>query len=117
MDTSDDDPYPGWVLRAATSVLAMLLLAACVRSGQGGRSDGDDGTCYGACEHYLGCKGDERQEARATCLTECREIFVQDGKPDRQSLRMFENLKCDAAVAFVDGEPKARRSAATEPRR
>jgi len=101
--------------RAGLGVFASWLVAGCVHSGQGSRSDVDEGTCYGACDHYLGCKGDERQESRDTCLAECREIFVQDGKPDRQSLRDFQGLECEAAVAFVDGEPSAPRAAATNP--
>jgi hypothetical protein len=100
--------------KAGLCVLTTCLLASCLRAGQGSQSDRDDGTCYGACDHYLGCKGDEREESRDTCLSECREIFVTNGQPDRQSLRMFEDLECDAAVAFVDGEPAAQRSAANE---
>lgn len=101
--------------RAGLCVLTTWLTAACVHTGQGSRSDQDDGTCYGACDYYLGCKGDERVESRDTCLVECREIFVQDGQPDRKSLRMFvQDLDCDEAVAFVDGEPAAQRSAANE---
>ena len=117
MDSEGGRPYPGWVFgavrRTAGGALAALLMAGCVHPGQGSRSHADDGTCYGACDHYLGCKGDERPESRDTCLAECREIFVQDGKPDRKSLRMFEDLECEAAVAFVDGEPSGRRSAST----
>lgn len=97
----------GAVWRSALGLLVVAMMAGCLRGGQGGRQDSGEGTCYGVCDHYLGCKGDERQESRDTCLTECREIFVQDGTPDRDSLRDFENLECEAAVAFVDGDQRS----------
>ena len=98
-------------VRSVLALLAACALAGCVRVGQGATADANGGTCYGVCDHYLGCKGDERQASRDTCLAECREIFVQDGEADRESLREFEELECEAAVAFVDGEPPAKRSA------
>ena len=97
-------------LRAGLFALTSWLATGCVHTVQGRTSDRGEGTCYGACDHYLGCKGDLRQESRDTCLSECREIFVQDGRPDHESLRMFEELECEAAVAFVDGEPAASAS-------
>ena len=62
------------------------------------------GTCEGACDHYLSCKGDASGAAQSTCVAECREIFAYDGEEDRMSLLDFESMQCEAAVAFVDGD-------------
>jgi hypothetical protein len=99
------------VWRTALGALAVVAFAGCVHAGQGSSAEADDGSCYGACGHYLECKGDRRQSSRDTCLSECREIFVQDGTTDHDSLRDFENLECEAAVAFVDGDASAKTSA------
>lgn len=62
------------------------------------------GTCTGACDHYLDCKDSDSEDARDRCLEECEQIFVYKGEPDRASLQDFEELECEAAVAFVDGD-------------
>ena len=86
-------------------VALVLLSAGCVRHARPHHvRAGVTGTCEGACGHYLSCKGDGSAEAKRTCVAECREIFVYEGEPDRRSLEDFENLQCEAAVAFVDGD-------------
>lgn len=62
------------------------------------------GSCGGACDHYLECKQSDSDQARDECLAECEQIFVYKGEPDRVSLQEFEELDCEATVAFVDGD-------------
>jgi hypothetical protein len=62
------------------------------------------GSCTGACDHYLDCKQSDSEDARDECLEECRQIFVYQGEPDRASLQDFEELDCEATIAFVDGD-------------
>jgi len=66
------------------------------------------GSCEGACRHYLACKEDDSRVSQSACETDCREIFVDRGQPDRESLREFEGLDCASAVAFVDGNDGRR---------
>ncbi len=61
------------------------------------------GTCAGACDHYIECKPDHSEAARARCNTECPEVFS-----DEESLRGFESLSCKDTVEYVEGErPRA----------
>jgi hypothetical protein len=109
----------GW--RGIIGVAAALLAGAslsCVRYAQYHRLSAPTGTCDGACRHYVGCKEDESAGAFSSCVDDCREIFVHEGEPDRDSLRVFEGLECKAAVAFVDGDDEGRDHTATStPRR
>jgi hypothetical protein len=89
-------PFGLWLAVLATTTSCMRY----VRSG----SPDTTGTCEGACEHYVDCKRSDSEAMRGTCLAECREIFVYQGEPDRESLEQFEELECEAAVAFVDGD-------------
>lgn len=56
------------------------------------------GTCEGACDHYLACKRSRNADARAACVSECRDVFQ-----DAESLRAFESLSCRDAVEYVEG--------------
>lgn len=59
------------------------------------------GTCAGACDHYVGCRGergDDRAAVRAACVEECPQVFA-----DRESLMTFESLSCPATVDYVEG--------------
>ena len=58
------------------------------------------GTCEGACDHYLSCKGGGDANA---CVAECHEVFS-----DPDSLRAFESLTCEDTVEYVDGPRAAR---------
>jgi hypothetical protein len=49
------------------------------------------------CAHYQGSPQDDR--LYATCVDECREIYE-----DPQVLVEYERLRCDDAVAFIEGE-------------
>jgi hypothetical protein len=56
------------------------------------------GTCQGACEYYVACKGFEDPALTRACVAECDEVFS-----DAESLRAFESLSCDNVVLFVEG--------------
>ncbi|MBK9033065.1 MAG: hypothetical protein IPL61_17655 [Myxococcales bacterium] len=56
------------------------------------------GTCGGACDHYVTCRGSEDGGVRAACQAECPEVFS-----DRDSLMSFESLSCEATLEFVEG--------------
>jgi hypothetical protein len=95
-------------------VMAAALLS-CVRYARM-QTFTSTGTCAGACRHYLACKGDGSDASQKVCEEDCGEIFVDDGEPDRESLREFEGLDCEIAVAFVDGDGGRRdRSAGSHP--
>lgn len=113
LDSRAVAPYPVWMLgrglwvrvRAVFPALVLsFALTGCVRVGQGSGDTAEGPSCYGACDHYLECKSDNRSESLDSCLAECREIFVQDGKPDTGSLDEFEQMDCEKTIAFVDGE-------------
>jgi len=86
---------------------------SCVRFGQMRRFSSQTGTCDGACRHYLDCKDDSADTSLRTCMAECSDIFVHEGEPDRDSLRVFESLECEAAVGFVEGNDDGRSRTAT----
>lgn len=58
------------------------------------------GTCGGACDHYVDCRGrpDRGGAIRQACLAECPGVLG-----DEESLMAFESLSCPAAVEFVEG--------------
>jgi len=91
----------------------MAASLSCVRYGRFTGFSTTSGTCDGACQHYLSCKDDERPESFRTCVADCRDIFVYQGEPDRESLRTFESLECKDAVAYVEGDDDGRRPTAT----
>lgn len=86
-------------------VLSALLIgqASCMR--RGGENAGYrrlTGTCEGACDHYRSCKASRQEPVSdpgyGACVVECSEVFSS-----AESLRAFESLSCDDAVAFVEG--------------
>lgn len=83
----------------ALAVAFALVVAGCavVRYIQGPQLTG---TCAGACDHYVGCRGDrpDSAEVRAACVEECPQVFA-----DRESLMTFESLSCPATVDYVEG--------------
>ncbi len=101
----------------AGGALAAALLGSCVvRYVMGPRITG---TCSGACDHYVECRGKTSAEVRAACLTECPQVFG-----DRESLMAFESLSCPNTVEFVEGpdrrppgQPGPGRSTAAPARR
>jgi hypothetical protein len=86
-------------LRVLLLVLAGLALTmSCVRTSYH-RTYRPAGTCESACDYYLSCKDkDGDSNAMHACVIDCRGVFS-----DRDSLRAFEALSCEEAVAFVDG--------------
>jgi hypothetical protein len=54
------------------------------------------GTCEGASDHDLQCKGGS-DDAR-TCVADCRQVFS-----DGESLRAFESLSCADTIEYVEG--------------
>lgn len=75
----------------------------CVRQATFGPRGTGTGTCEGACRHYTSCKGTSDRGVRDACIQECTEIFIEDGEADTESLKEFERLSCEDAVAFVEG--------------
>jgi hypothetical protein len=64
------------------------------------------GTCEGACDHYLECRGGGvTKDARTSCVADCRDVFA-----DQESLRAFESLSCRDAVEYVEGTHAERAS-------
>ena len=81
--------------------LALALALALVASGcvvRYLRGPQLTGTCGGACEHYVTCRGSEAGGVRAACQLECPQVFG-----DRDSLMAFESLSCPATLDFVEG--------------
>lgn len=99
--------WPGLLL--ALSVLG-LVTSGCFRYARS-QTFATSGTCAGACDHYVDCKESESESAREQCLEECQQIFVHKGEPDRASLQDFEELDCEATIAFVDGDSGHRSKA------
>lgn len=79
-------------------LVGLALAMSCIRA-QHRRSYRPAGTCESACDYYLSCKDkDDDRDAVASCVTECRDVFS-----DTDSLRAFERLSCEEAIAFVEG--------------
>jgi hypothetical protein len=97
---------------AAAVMLAAVASLSCVRNGRFSFSP-RTGTCDGACRHYLACKEDDSPGSLRSCTAECREIFVHEGEPDTESLRVFEGMECKAAVAYVEGDGDGHSRAST----
>ncbi len=89
----------GPTLRALLAALALAAaLGGClVRYVVGPRLTG---TCDGACEHYVACRGqaDRGGSVRQACLSECPDVFG-----DRDTIMAFESLSCPDTVEFVEG--------------
>jgi hypothetical protein len=84
-------------------VLAGLAVAATIASGcfvRSARNRNLTGTCRGACDWYLRCKGTGDADLRGRCLRECPEVFS-----DEQSLMAFESMSCRNAIEYVEGTP------------
>ncbi|ACY13114.1 hypothetical protein [Haliangium ochraceum] len=103
-----------WLLLA----LALASVATgCARPGRGTLFHRPTGTCAGACEHYLACKAERGDpvddEQMLTCELECAQVFSGS-----EPLLAFESLRCEDAIAFVEGEsgrgPGEVREAAAE---
>jgi hypothetical protein len=95
------------------AAIAMVASLSCVRYARLKGTASQTGTCDGACRHYLACKDDQSPESLHGCVADCRDIFVDQGKPDRDSLRLFEGLECSAAVGYVEGESDGHSQTAT----
>jgi uncharacterized protein YcfJ len=95
------------------AAIAMAASLSCVRYARFQGVASQTGTCDGACGHYLACKDDQRPESLRSCQAGCRDIFVDHGEPDRDSLRLFEGLECSAAVGFVEGDSRGHSQTAT----
>jgi hypothetical protein len=55
-------------------------------------------TCNAACDYYLACKESRSDRIRAACVTECQDFFT-----DKDALKEFQRLECEAAVSFIEG--------------
>lgn len=87
---------------------AVLLLGLCAAAGSAvqqqqpsgppGQPPGAYGTCEGACQHYLECKGMAQDgQAHAQCVGACGQAGI-----DTSSLSAYEGLDCGSAVAMVE---------------
>lgn len=86
------------MIRPLLVAVCSLVLASCiVRNLVGGRRL--TGTCQGACDHYIECKPGHLAKDRARCEAECPQVFS-----DRDSLMAYENMSCQNAIEFVDGD-------------
>jgi hypothetical protein len=89
--------------------VATLVSACFLRST--GPSRHATGTCAGACDYYLACKHQRDQDARAACITECRDVFG-----DRRSIEAFEAMSCRDVIEYVDGPPAPQSAHLISPR-
>jgi hypothetical protein len=88
---------PRTLLVLAALTLWIFTVSCASRTATYKRPQRITGTCAGACEHYLSCKGDSRQRSYDACLRSCP--FAQG-----ESAAAFEQLTCDAAIGFVEGD-------------
>src|SRR5678809_102566 len=67
-----------WLRSTALSLALMstVLGGSCVRYVRTESAGPSTGTCQGACQHYLSCKGDVAPASRSRCLSECKQIYV-----------------------------------------
>ena len=79
------------------AVLSALLAVACSANYADGRGAAAKGTCDGACEHYLTCKGSDNTQNRQTCVASCGQKGLS-----ADQLRQFEQQNCATAIAQVE---------------
>lgn len=60
------------------------------------------GTCQASCALYLGCKGINNARTTQACIARCGQL----GKSQAE-LAQFERLACPAAIAAIEGAPRA----------
>ena len=85
------------------ALLGFLLVAAGCSTSVRGYSGRGEPTCRAACDHYTTCAGIPDEDVFRACVIECYEIFYEKGEANKKGLRRFQNLRCSAAVAFVEG--------------
>ncbi len=78
-------------------MLAVIALSGCFKSHYVTRRK-LTGTCSGACNYYLTCKGSNDQVLYQACLSECGQVFS-----DAVSLAAFESLYCADLIAYIEG--------------
>ena len=80
--------------------------------GGGGGATGTGGTgaatCDSACAYYLGCKGTDSADNRATCNQQCA---AQNNSADQ--LVAFQKLDCAQAIQFIEGPGVSSGSSST----
>jgi hypothetical protein len=106
-----DGPDPDVLEYSGVRLLALVVVAllgsasaSCVRHARVTSRTTEYGTCAGACEHYVDCRGDADARLERSCQAECQAIFVTDGEVDHEALAEFEELGCPETVAFVEGD-------------
>ncbi len=58
------------------------------------------GTCEGACNRYVACKGTDSTKLVNACVAECQEMFSGE-----EGLKAFESLpRCEDVISFVEGD-------------
>lgn len=95
-------------MRNLAALLAGLALSGCVVRYLRGRQL--TGTCDGACDHYVECRGDDPGGVRDACRRECPTVFT-----DADTLMAFESLSCPDTVEFVEGPTRRALGAPPSP--
>ncbi len=84
--------------------LAILFALGCGGGQNSHRSFRTEaGSCEVTCDHYERCKGTPDSTREQICLSECRNIFTEDGHVDRDSLLELQQLTCSQLLAFIEG--------------
>jgi hypothetical protein len=84
--------------------ILILALNGCVSRAQPTRGRVIGGTCESTCNRYRQCKHGLSEEQLASCVSDCRLIFSEDGETDQSALRQLESLECRDLVAYIDGD-------------
>lgn len=83
--------------RVLLLLVALSMVTSCASRATYTRPQKITGTCAGACDHYLSCKGEQSDRTYQACLQTCP--FAEG-----ESAAAFEQLTCEAAIGFVEGE-------------
>ncbi len=94
-----------WRVAVIAATLGVFAASGCAwHPGSSTGPEKIEGTCEGACSHYVDCRGSGDAEIYSACVRECQVIFVEDGEADAVSLGLFEQLECEDAIGFIEGE-------------
>lgn len=91
-------------MRLLIATCLLGFIAGCTRSATPSRVRTNHGTCEAMCDYYQYCKGDREEQRYSACISDCRSIFSEDGKLDRDALLQLQRLECTELLSFIEGD-------------
>ena len=91
-------------MRLLIAICLLSLVAACTHGAAPRRLRTNHGSCEAMCDYYQYCKGDREEQRLASCISDCRSIFSEDGEMDQDALLQLQRLECTELLSFIEGD-------------